>query len=426
MIETMDQQAPSPTQPPGPGPAPYRSPFEAGKRKLRRSRSNRFLGGVAGGLGEYLGVDANSLRVGFVLFSFLFLAGIGGMFLYVLAWVIIPEAGAVTSPLQDAVQGRPWQDWDRSARSWAIVLGSLVLAVIWSFGVGPGLHWRALPALLIVAAVIILLLSRHGPLNPWHNCNGYRGGPGGPPPSSQGGPWPGAQTGGPVPYPPASGPGPYVPDSPGAGPGEASSPTTFAPPAGNDPQDSDWLQAQRAAAGWASEQLAAAGVPSAPPYGATRRIASRRRGHGSGFSVFVIGLVLVCMLAAIGFVLNAGSSLRGGIGYSHYAPSSLSSVDRHYREGIGNLAVDLSAVSFPASGHTVTMSVGIGRLSVVVPASATVSVNATTGIGNVNVFGVSGPNFHRVVRGGPHAPKGGRLTLNLHVGIGSIAVERHH
>ncbi len=59
-------------------------------KRLYRSRTNRFLGGVCGGMGKYFEVDPTLVRVlwaaGFVLTG-CFPALIG----YILAWAIIPE-----------------------------------------------------------------------------------------------------------------------------------------------------------------------------------------------------------------------------------------------------------------------------------------------------------------------------------------------
>ena len=94
-------------------------------RRLRRSLTNRRIAGVAGGLGDYLGVDATALRVGFVLASLLFLGGIGGPLLYVVAWIFVPEEGRAAAHMPNPFSGPAWQDWrrDRTARSWALVLG---------------------------------------------------------------------------------------------------------------------------------------------------------------------------------------------------------------------------------------------------------------------------------------------------------------
>ncbi len=57
-------------------------------RLLRRSRTDRVIAGVCGGVGRYLGVDPVLIRVAFVVLA---IAGGGGFLLYVLGWILIPE-----------------------------------------------------------------------------------------------------------------------------------------------------------------------------------------------------------------------------------------------------------------------------------------------------------------------------------------------
>jgi phage shock protein C len=46
------------------------------------------IGGVCGGLGRYLGIDPVLLRIAFVVLA---LAGGGGVIVYVVGWILIPE-----------------------------------------------------------------------------------------------------------------------------------------------------------------------------------------------------------------------------------------------------------------------------------------------------------------------------------------------
>jgi phage shock protein PspC (stress-responsive transcriptional regulator) len=57
-------------------------------RLLRRSRHDRVIGGVCGGLGRYLGIDPVLLRIAAVILT---LTGGLGVLLYLLAFVVIPE-----------------------------------------------------------------------------------------------------------------------------------------------------------------------------------------------------------------------------------------------------------------------------------------------------------------------------------------------
>jgi phage shock protein C len=57
---------------------------------LHRSRNNRMIGGVVGGLAESFGIDPTLARVGFVLVSVLS-AAFPGILVYALLWLILPE-----------------------------------------------------------------------------------------------------------------------------------------------------------------------------------------------------------------------------------------------------------------------------------------------------------------------------------------------
>ncbi|SEQ25605.1 phage shock protein C (PspC) family protein [Lentzea xinjiangensis] len=61
----------------------------AGVKKLRRSRGDRMLAGVCGGVAKLLGVDAAIMRIILVAATLL---GFGtGALLYVAAWILMPE-----------------------------------------------------------------------------------------------------------------------------------------------------------------------------------------------------------------------------------------------------------------------------------------------------------------------------------------------
>ena len=61
-------------------------------KKLRRSRSEKMLAGVCGGLAKMIGVDAAILRIILVAATLL---GFGtGAILYVAAWILMPEEDA--------------------------------------------------------------------------------------------------------------------------------------------------------------------------------------------------------------------------------------------------------------------------------------------------------------------------------------------
>jgi len=56
--------------------------------KLYRSRDDRWIAGVAGGLGRYFNIDSNLIRVGFIFMMFAYGTG---FFAYLLMALLIPK-----------------------------------------------------------------------------------------------------------------------------------------------------------------------------------------------------------------------------------------------------------------------------------------------------------------------------------------------
>lgn len=73
------------------------------EKRITRSRSDRMIAGVAGGLAAYFGIDPLFIRVGLILLALL--NGFGA-FLYFALWLIVPNAGSLTEgrgTVQEAV-----------------------------------------------------------------------------------------------------------------------------------------------------------------------------------------------------------------------------------------------------------------------------------------------------------------------------------
>lgn len=117
-----------------------------GSARLQRSRTDRVIAGVAGGLGRHLGIDPLVVRIVLVVLAF---AGGSGVLAYVVAWVLMPEepTGIERPPAGDGSSA--------SVRLGAILvtIGALMLAEM----ILPVALWRyALPAALIVLGVLLL------------------------------------------------------------------------------------------------------------------------------------------------------------------------------------------------------------------------------------------------------------------------------
>ncbi|PDW02542.1 PspC domain-containing protein [Candidatus Viridilinea mediisalina] len=61
-------------------------------KRINRSRSERMIAGVAGGLADYFNIDPMFVRLGFIVLSLF--NGIGAI-LYFVLWLIVPNEGSV-------------------------------------------------------------------------------------------------------------------------------------------------------------------------------------------------------------------------------------------------------------------------------------------------------------------------------------------
>lgn len=80
----------------GPSPGQTNSYRETRKR-IYRDPDNKYLGGVCGGLGEYFRIDPLIIRIIFVVFTLVYGVGI---LIYLLLWVIVPEARTRTEKME--------------------------------------------------------------------------------------------------------------------------------------------------------------------------------------------------------------------------------------------------------------------------------------------------------------------------------------
>lgn len=69
--------------------------------KLSRRDKNKVLGGVCGGFGDYLGIDPLIFRIIFVLMT---LFGGGGIFIYLVLWIVVPSKTRVGKNTEDYIK----------------------------------------------------------------------------------------------------------------------------------------------------------------------------------------------------------------------------------------------------------------------------------------------------------------------------------
>ncbi|MGY1635102.1 PspC domain-containing protein [Geodermatophilus sp. SYSU D00742] len=285
--------------PPPPGP-PVRPP-------LRRSRTDRVIGGVSGGLAEYSGIDTLLWRVGFVALA---IAG-PGIPVYLLLWLFM-SAG----PRDGAAEAR-------------------VRAPAGPRSPVPGV---TLAALLIVVGTLVLV-SRF----------------------------------------------------------------------------TDWSIDPRFVLGPALLVVGVGLVAAA--------FASGRRAKGG---LIALGALLSLALAVVS--AEPWRNVHGGIGDDFYHPMTAAAVEPVYRGGVGDVTLDLSDLDLSdLDGPIATrLDAGVGDVEILVPRSADIRVEASSGVGTIDVFGSSSdggfyPGTGAADWTGDDDPE---IVLEINAGIGDVEVDR--
>ncbi len=400
---------------PSPPPAGY-PPLHT----LRRSRSDRKVFGVAGGLGHYAGVDPLIFRILFVVLA---IFGGSGILLYALAWLLVPDEGE-----QDSEAQRLFSRGTTGSTVSAVVAGVVVLILgLVLMGslldTGPGLGGLGA---VVVVGLLVLLIARSGPR---------------PAPDRAATPY------GPVPPPP---PGAYG-QTPGtayavASPAATTPPPTYVPPpAPAAPPPPPRPPKQRSILGRATVSLAliVVGVlvgwnaASDDDVKAVAILASALAVVGAGLLVGAVvgrarGLIVLGILLSIATSATAVADdhLVGGIGERDWAPRTVAQAEaRDYRLGIGEGELDLSRL--PA-GSTVDLDarVGIGELRVIIPRGARVEVDGHVAAGVMRIVGtptIEDDDIDAVVTIDPAVgatPTGTEITIEAEVGFGELEVRR--
>lgn len=65
------------------------------EKKLMRSTTDKMVAGVCGGLAEYFDIDATLVRALFVIVTLL---GGSGLLIYIILWLVMPEAPTMGEP----------------------------------------------------------------------------------------------------------------------------------------------------------------------------------------------------------------------------------------------------------------------------------------------------------------------------------------
>ena len=83
-------------------------------KKLYRSRTERMIAGVCGGLANYFSIDPTIVRLIFVL---LLITGSAGFWIYIVLMLVVPEEPTITNPNPDPmVDVKPDRDDPKQGR----------------------------------------------------------------------------------------------------------------------------------------------------------------------------------------------------------------------------------------------------------------------------------------------------------------------
>src|SRR3954453_1327639 len=148
MNETLHDQGQAadrgPTAPPPPT-APHRD-----LDRLRRSTSNRYVAGVAGGLGRHFDIDPTILRVLLVVLTFF---GGAGLVIYAVCWLFVPEDDSDHAVIHIGTEPRK-------------ILLLAAAAVAFLLAVGNAFHgfdagWPLVGIAVVIAIVLMARDRRH-------------------------------------------------------------------------------------------------------------------------------------------------------------------------------------------------------------------------------------------------------------------------
>ena len=405
-------------------------------RRLYRLRNDRWVAGVASGLGAYLEVDANLVRLAFFILG---LFGGLGVILYIVGWLLmpaidgVPPAGGVP-PFGGRVPGArgPGTDLRIIAGAFFVIVAVLVLASNFDFHYS-GLIWGA-------ALICIGLLFLVGDAWPARY-------PAGAPPAPSVPVDPAGYTS------PAAATGEVPSAYPPAAPAQQAYTSSYAPYTSYTPRPAYATTAYAAPAAWSGSAYRSGGLRLGTvglaavvlAVGVALLLQSAGVIHltaemGFGIVFVVLGLTLavgawfgrssllvwlgICLLPFGAAAALVPEPLTGGVGQVSYSPE-LSTLQPTYRLVAGQLTVDLSGIDVGNQHLTVTASDAFGQLVVFVPPGTTVDVTGKVGAGQLTLLGStnSGMQISERVAAATGAEPSGSLDLNLSVGFGQITVE---
>ena len=406
MTTSTDLFGPPTAPPPPPGP-----------RQLRRSRTDRVGAGVAGGLGDYFGVDPVLFRVLFATAAFF---GGAGVLAYLLAWIAIPEQGTVNAPI-DRFVGELRR---RRVPVWIVAAAAALL--LWAVAFSWWAPGPFFPVMIVVIVLVAIFGRRDRRLR--RDSAAQQGATDAP-------------TG------ERSGDGVHL-----------SKQSTADLPAGDRPawmgETRQWMSEAREASRKRRRRAFPVRITGLSVLVSTLAIlAAVDAGTGIALPTYfwvmlgivvvtlVVGLVLrrtpwslasLIVPAVLGVIAFGGTSaqLHDGFGQREWTPTSVDALQSQYRLAFGQAILDLRHVTLDST-RTVDVTVAAGQVKIILPSAMNATVDANVHFGVVTVDGQDyapdggwhsrGANVNRTVLP-PATATGAPLTIHVHLADGDIAV----
>lgn len=357
--------------------------------RLRRRANDRVIGGVAGGIADYLNVDPLLLRAAFVG---LMIFGGAGLFIYLAAWLFVPVEGSDESVLEAALHRIGLRRTSVSGLGW-LVLGVMAAVLFLQL---QNLSYRSDPFFIDPRFLLALVVIVGGIM--FMRRTAVRGDASvavaAPPPTA------------------------------------VVEPRVVRAARVRKPRERSPLALYTVGA-----MLLALGLLAGVD-GATDLEVLPGAYLGAALALLGIGLVvgawwgrarllILCGILLVPIAMVASfitAPLEGGWGEHRATPASSAELQPEYRLAGGRLTIDLRELPRSPVDRRITASVGIGQLVVTVPQGARVDVTSQVGAGDVWILGASqtgtGIDDRHVEEG-----SGGTYVLNLEAGIGEVLVE---
>jgi phage shock protein PspC (stress-responsive transcriptional regulator) len=424
---------------------------------LTRSRNDRMVAGVAGGIARKYGFDPAFVRLAFVGLTIVSLGF--GLIGYVVAWLVVPEADGEEPILSAAVRNArrhgPRRSFDKRFLLGLLLIlwGANALADRANFPMHRVSHlfW---PLLLIGGGAAVLLLRDREVVPP----------DAGPEPPTSAPPPPPR-----VPFGAVTGPASDVVDDSDAPPAASATdeppvrtvpddgppsppappypPTAYPPtlpwPEPPRPPRAPRVRRERSMLGrltWSVLLIVAGGAWLIDLSGAAtidpRSVIAIELAvvgvallvgawYGRARGLIAMGLLLTFFAGPLS-VLDV--PLRGHIGVRTIHAKTVDDLRGPYTLAVGDLRLDLVDTAFGNTAHRVVLTNAVGFIDVYVPPDVRVEVIARADAGSLDLFGhheTGGTHVHRIVFDDPSGATGPRLVIDAHVGFGAISVNRN-